>query len=276
MKFFTLRNLSYATAVALVAFSGSVSVAGLAKFAPGSVAIVVTMGALFELSKLAAFTHIGRKGVSRPVKIVLGTLGSILVVLNIIGMSGQLSNSYTQRQLSSQAAGHVATATAYASADLIERQLAQSETNLAQARQALVRARDDKARQRGAQAIITSAMVERDALVRQLADARSTKAQAEGEQISAAGEFAAVAYVSSLTGWSMDRVTQLFILVVSCLPDLLAITLLIAAGHAATHGGAREGAGRPKIQDDLKSKPKIKAKAKRRPAPANLKVINAQ
>src|SRR5258708_34758350 len=169
MKIFTLRNLSYATAVALVAFSGSVSVAGLAKFAPGSVAIVVQMGSLFELSKLAAFTHIGRKGVSRPVKIVLGTLGSILVVLNIIGLSGQLSNSYTQRQLSSQATGHVATANAYGSAELIERQLAQAESNLAQARQALVRARDDKARQRATQALTTTATAQRDPRGRQVA-----------------------------------------------------------------------------------------------------------
>src|SRR5258708_18122613 len=134
MKIFTLRNLSYATAVALVAFSGSVSVAGLAKFAPGSVAIVVTMGALFELSKLAAFTHIGRKGVSRPVKIVLGTLGSILVVLNIIGLSGQLSNSYTQRQLSSQATGHVSTANAYGSPVLFEGPIAQARSHLHPAR----------------------------------------------------------------------------------------------------------------------------------------------
>jgi hypothetical protein len=127
---------------------------------------------------------------------------------------------------------------------------------------------------RAAQAIITSATAERDALVRQLADARSTKA--EGEQISAAWEFAAVAYVSSLTGWSMDRVAQLFILVVSCLPDLLAITLLIAAGHSVPqHGGAREGAGRPKIQDNLKKRPrKIKRRLVRKPA--NLKVVNAQ
>jgi hypothetical protein len=146
MKILTLRNFSYVTAVALVTFSGSVSVAGLAKFAPGSVAIVVVMGALFELSKLAIFPQLGRKGVSLPVRVALGTLGSILVVLNIIGVSGQLSNSYTQRQLSSQAAGHVSTATAYASAELVERQLAQAESNLSQARQALVRARDDKGR----------------------------------------------------------------------------------------------------------------------------------
>jgi hypothetical protein len=153
--------------------------------------------------------------------------------------------------------------------------LAQAESNLAQGRQALVRARDDKARQRAAQAIITTVTAERDALVRQLAEARSTEAQAEGEQIGAAGEFAAVAYISSLTGASMDRVAQVFILLVSCLPDLLAITLLIAAGHSASHGGAPEGAGRPRNQVGLKLKPKAKAKHPVRKS-AKLKVINAQ
>jgi hypothetical protein len=118
---------------------------------------------------------------------------------------------------------------------------------------------------------------ERDALARQLSTAQASQAQVEGNQISAAGEFAAVAYVSSLTGWSMDRVAQLFILVVSCLPDLLAVTLLIAAGHSVPqHGGAREGAGRPKIQENLKKQPR---KTKRRIVrkPATLKVVtNAQ
>ena len=105
---------------------------------------------------------------------------------------------------------------------------------------------------------------------------RRTTLKVEGDKIGAAGEFAAVAYIASLTGYSMDRVAQLFILAISCLPDLLAITLLIAAGHSASHGGAREGAGRPRNQANLKSKPVRKAKLRRTGKPANLKVVNAQ
>jgi hypothetical protein len=276
MKIFTLRNLAYITAVALVATSGTVSVVGLAKFAPGSVAIVIVLGALFELYKLAAFTLIGRKGLSRPVKVALGVFGSVLVVINIVGVSGQLSSTYTQRLLAGQATSHTAEATARADAGIVERQLAAAESNLQAARNALIRAKDDRGRVKAAQAVVTTATAERDALARQLSVAQATTAKVEGDKIGAAGEFAAVAYIASLTGYSMDRVAQLFILAISCLPDLLAITLLIAAGHSASHGGAREGAGRPRNQANLKSKPVRKAKLRRTGKPANLKVVNAQ
>src|SRR5262245_439450 len=99
MKMLNLRDLSLTTAIALVATSGSVSVLGLAKFAPGSVGIVIVLGTLFECFKLAAFSLIARRGLSRTVKAALGVLGSILVVINVVGVSGQLSSSYTRRLL---------------------------------------------------------------------------------------------------------------------------------------------------------------------------------
>jgi hypothetical protein len=64
------------------------------------------------------------------------------------------------------------------------------------------------------------------------------------------------------------------IMTIAAIPDILAVLLLIAAGYAPSHGGAREGAGRPRNQVDLKSKPKAKAKRTIR-KPAKLKVINA-
>jgi hypothetical protein len=274
MKVLTLRNLAYTTAVALVATSGTVSVVGLAKFAPGSVAIVIVLGALFELYKLAAFSLVGRKGVSRPIKVALATFGSVLVVINIVGVSGQLSSTYTQRLLAGQATTHTAIEAARGDASLIERQLAAAESNLAAARSALIRAKDDRGRVKAAQAVVTTATAERDALVRQMSVAQASAAKVEGDKIGAAGEFAAVAYIASLTGYSMDRVAELFILAISCLPDLLAITLLIAAGHSvpAQHGGSREGSGRkPNNQANLK-----KAPPRRRKFSPKLKVVHAQ
>jgi hypothetical protein len=61
---------------------------------------------------------------------------------------------------------------------------------------------------------------------------------------------------------------------ISAVPDVLAVLLLLAAGYAPSHGGAREGAGRPRNQVNLNSKPKAKAKRPIR-KPAKLKVINA-
>jgi hypothetical protein len=134
-------------------------------------------------------------------------------------------------RLSAQASGHVAQETAHASAGLVERQLASAETNLAVARTALIRARDDEARQRAAQQVVTSATAERDALLRQLAAAQATKARVEGEAISAGSEFAAIAFISSATGSSPDAVARGAILTIAAVPDILAVLLLLATGH---------------------------------------------
>src|SRR5258706_106648 len=106
------------------------------------------------------------------------------------------------------------------------------------------------------------------------AQATSHTAEVEGVAISATGEFAAVQFIAGATGASADTVAHAAILTISAVPDVLAVLLLLAAGYAPSHGGAREGAGRPRNQVDLKSKPKAKAKRPIR-KPAKLKVINA-
>jgi hypothetical protein len=114
--------------------------------------------------------------------------------------------------------------------------LAAAESNLAQARQALVRARDDKGR---AQAIIATATTERDALVKQLAVARSSQAQAEGNAIEAGSEFAAISFIAGATGASVDTIAHAAILTISAIPDALAVMLLLAAGYAAPKAPAK-------------------------------------
>ena len=147
-------------------------------------------------------------------------------------MSGFLSNAYEHQQIAAQATAHTSEATAHAAATLTERQLAQAESNLAAGRQALIRAKDDRGRVRAAQAIITTATTERDALVRQLAAAQSDAAKVEGDEIRAGGEFAAVAFIAAATGAGQDAVAHIVILVISSIPDLLAVLLLVAAGYA--------------------------------------------
>jgi len=102
---------------------------------------------------------------------------------------------------------------------------------MAQATEAKIKARDDKDRRKAADAIVRQAKSDRDALAAKLAAARALQVKAEGERMSAAGEFAAVAFIASVTGASMDRVANLVILVISTIPDLLAVLLLIAAGY---------------------------------------------
>ncbi len=97
----------------------------------------------------------------------------------------------------------------------------------------------------------------------QLAAARSTKAQAEGEAISSTSEFAAIAFIAAATGAGTDAVAHAAILTISSIPDVLAVLLLLAAGYSAPKAPAA---------------PRPARKVKRRPArrPFSPKVVHAQ
>ncbi len=111
---------------------------------------------------------------------------------------------------------------------------------------------------------MTTATAERDALVKQLAAARSTKAQAEGDAINAGSEFAAIQFIAGATGASLDEVAHAAILTISAIPDLLAVLLLLAAGYAT-----RKALGVPR---PVRTR---KASWRRARRPVNLKVVNA-
>jgi hypothetical protein len=227
-----MKKIPYITAIALVAFSGGVATFGLAKFTPGSEYIVFVMGALFECGKLTAFTLIHRP-LPYLYKTALMSIGLLLMTLNIVGVSGFLSNAYERTQIGAQAAFHAATATAAASVGLVERQLAAAEGNLAAARTAVLKARDDRGRVKAAQAVVATATTERDALVRQLGQANAAKAVAEKDGINASGEFAAIAFISAATGASTDTVAHIAVLTIAAVPDILAVLLLLSAGYKA-------------------------------------------
>jgi len=269
-----LNTISYTTAISLAAFSGGVATFGMMKLVPGAEIVVGAMGLLFEAGKLTSFAMLHRRSVPRLLRGALATVGLTLMAANIAGVSGFLSHEYEKTHINAQATSHTAESTAHAEASLLERQLSQAEAAVAQARTALIRANDDRGRVKAAQAVLTSTTADRDALVARLQAANSTTAQVEGVAISATGEFAAVQFIAGATGASADTVAHAAILTISAVPDVLAVLLLLAAGYAPSHGGAREGAGRPRNQVDLKSKPKAKAKRPIR-KPAKLKVINA-
>jgi hypothetical protein len=256
----TLRNLSYTTAICLAGFSGAVATYGMTKLVPGGELVVASMGVLFEAGKLSSFALLHCGAIPRLLKIGLAAVGTTLVAANIAGVSGLLSNAYERSQIGAKATAHTAQANAYAAADLVERQLAAAESNLAAARAALIKARDDRGRQKAAQAIVTAATAERDALVKQLAVARSTKAQAEGDAITAGSEFAAINFIAGATGASVDTVAHAAILTISAIPDVLAVLLLLAAGYVA-----------PKAP--VTSRPVRKASQRKRTRQPALKVV---
>src|SRR5712671_1397817 len=122
-----LTKLAYSTAVGLALFSGSVATYGLTKFAPGAEWVVAAMGLLFEAGKLTSFALV-HKRMPRALKAALLLTGTVLMGLNIAGVSGFLSSSYERSRITAQATTHVAESTAHASASLVERQLAAAES----------------------------------------------------------------------------------------------------------------------------------------------------
>jgi hypothetical protein len=259
----TVRSCVSAVAAISASRSGT-------KFAPGAELVVAAMGVLFEAGKVSAFILLHKK-MPRALKAALLTVGLILMGLNIAGVSGFLSNAYEHQQISVKAASHTAEASAYASASLIERQLAAVEVNLAAARTAQIKARDDKGRARAAKAIVDLATAERDALVRQLSTAQTTQAQAEGATIISGSEFAAIGFVSAATGFATESVAHMVIFIISALPDTLAILLLVAATYnkpapaiprpTRTSKPARRRRPRFGLNPKLKVVPNVPAKA---------------
>jgi len=175
------------------------------------------------------------------------------------------ANHYQQAQIAARATGHTAEATVHAEASLLERQLAQAEQGVVEARRSVLRARDDKARVRAAQAVLSASTAERDAILSKLSVANTTTAKVEGDSISASVEFAAVAFLASMFGIDQDMVAHFLIAVVAALPDILAALLIVTIGYAA-----------PKPKAAVPSPSKRKTRRRRtRPTPA-LKVAHAQ
>jgi hypothetical protein len=228
-----LNTTAYTTAIALAGFSGAIATYGMTKLVPGGELVIAGIGVLFEAGKLTSFALLHRKALPRLLRVGLAGVAVTLMAANIAGVSGFLSSAYEHRQISARATTHTAAANAYAAADLVERQLAAAEINLAAARTALIKARDDRGRQKAAQTVITTATAERDALVQKLAVARSTKAQAGGDAINASNEFAAIQFIAGATGSSVETVAHAAILTISAIPDVLAALLLVAAGYLA-------------------------------------------
>jgi hypothetical protein len=259
----TLNNTALTTAISLAAFSGGVATFGMMKLVPGAEIVVGAMGLLFEAGKLTSFAMLHRRSVPRLLRGALATVGLTLMTANVAGVSGFLSSQYERTHIQAQATSHTAESTAHASASLIERQLAAAESNLAAARNALIRARDDRGRVKAAQAVVTSATVERDALVARLEAANASTAKVEGSAIASTSEFAAVQFIAGATGASTDTVAHTAILTIAAVPDVLAVLLLLAAGYSA-----------PKAPATPRPVRKSRRRIVRRPV--NLKVVNAQ
>jgi hypothetical protein len=227
----TLNNIAYGTAIGLAGFSGAIATYGLTKFCPGSEIAVGVMGALFEAAKLSSLALIHRKHLPIPLKCGLGVISLTLMTANIAGVSGMLSAAYSERQNASAATQATATRIASASVGDLRKQLEATDATIADARKAVLRARDDKRRVQAANVVLAQLSADRAQLATRLDKATVTQAQGEGDAIRASGEFAAVRFLSQATGTGEDTMVHAVILVIASVPDIAAALLLWAAGH---------------------------------------------
>jgi hypothetical protein len=225
-----LRLWTRGTAISLATFSGAVATWGLTKLVPGGELVVGAMGALFEAGKLTAFSNLHRP-IPRPLRWALGAAGGVLMLANVAGVSGFLSGAYEHQVIGQQATATVTTAVVDSQVALIERQLKAAEKELSAAQEMQLKARANKGRAEAAQKIVVKATVERDALIAKLGEAKVAAAKVEGTKVQAGTEFAAVAFIAAATGTSPETVTHVAILVLATAPDMLALLLLLAAGH---------------------------------------------
>lgn len=244
----TLRKLALWTAFAMSAFAGIVATTGLAKFLPGAellgVNLVFVLGALLEIGTLVVFAVLARGWCQThfALKWLLVVITAIVVLLDIVGVSGQLSSSYQGRLNAAQGA-HTASQAAFAAkigaaqvaiADL-DRQLAAQDAVAGRASEARAKAKDDKDRIKAAKAMAAETEAKRKQIgddrkvaVNQLVDLQVEAGQTEGKE-EAGGESAAVQFLAGTFGVDQDRAAHYLILVISSLPNLFAMTLVMLA-----------------------------------------------
>ena len=228
-----LNTIAYGTAIGLAGFSGAIATYGLTKFCPGSEVAVGIMGALFEAAKLSSLALIHRKHLPLPLKCGLAAVSLTLMTANIAGVSGMLSAAYSEKQNAAAAKHSQTSHVAGAAVTDLRVQLAAADASIADARKAVLRARDDKSRVRAAQAFLTQATSDRTDLARRLETATTVQATSDADAIRASGEFAAVRFLAQSTGTSEDTMIHIVILIIASVPDLAAALLLWAAGHTA-------------------------------------------
>ncbi len=234
-------------AYAMAALAGIVATCGLAKFCVGAEWIVYPLGALLECGQLYAFAKLHREGatMSRGLRYGLTMLACVVVVLDIFGIAGQMSAAYQHRQI----AGSVTARAEFARVDAeietvtgeivdLDRRMAQVDVDVSKANEARLKARDDRDRIKAAKQAGSEAEAKRNALVEQrqvkasdLEQLRIKRADVAGNQTTAAGEFAAVQFAAAAFGVSEDTIARIIIFVISSLPNLFAMTLIMAADH---------------------------------------------
>jgi hypothetical protein len=230
---------AFVAALALAVVSGGFSIVGLTSIFAGAFWPIIGMGVGFEGGKLAAVAWLGHHGsyTSRPLACALVLLVTAMVVLNVIGAYGFLSQAHIQHALAGdlEVAGQAAETDARIAvqttvvADL-DRRVGQIDGAIETATQ---RGRSNTAmnladQQRKNRADLVAARLLES---KGLAALQVEKARIDGERRKVESDLGPVRYISALIGIPAETVMRWFILAVAFILDPAAVVLLLAASR---------------------------------------------
>jgi len=268
-----LKTGLFPTIIALSALSVSASaafysVSGLSKLFAGASLQVMIMAGSLEVAKLVIATLLHRywSVLSRLLKIYLTTATVVLVMITSMGIYGFLSAAY---QETANMAGNIDAQIALVETkrNNVREQLAVYNTEKSTINEAVSDLRaglsNNKIQYRDketGQIITTTSSSTRRALERQLDQAidRQAEINAKVDKLNEelfkyeteiveiqtgndlAGELGPLKYISGITGYPMDKIVNILLLVIIFVFDPLAISLVIAANFAFEHAFSRK------------------------------------
>lgn len=222
-----LTWITYTVAIASALFSGAIATYGLTKLAPGAEYVVFVLGLVYEAGKLTSFAVL--HSVPFRFKVVLTAIGVVLMTLNIAGVSGFLSNAYERTAIEHRADDR--TETTQEVLALLRSRVAAAEKAAGEASNAVLKAKANKGRVDAANAVLAARERDVDTATQKLEAAMAAHATAKAEVLKGGSEFAAVQFLAAAFQTGTDTITHGFILTLACIPDFLAVFLLLSAPY---------------------------------------------
>lgn len=247
------------SALTVSASAAFYSVSGLSKLFAGATFAVIIMASSLEVAKLiiASLLHRYRKTLPKGLKIYLTSAVVILILITSMGIYGFLSSAYQETATKS---GTIDSKISLVETkrDNIKEQLATYTGEKESITKAISDLRSGLANNvitytnAEGQLITTTSSSTRRALEKQLDQAisRQSKINSKVDELNEklfdyeteivevstnselAGELGPLKYLSGLTGWGMDKIINILLLVIIFVFDPLAIALVIAANFA--------------------------------------------
>ena len=247
----TFKTLLWTTSVILAVCSAAFSVFGLSKLFAGAALSVIVMASTLEFAKLitVTFLHNYYSSIKRGMRVYLLVASAILMVITSLGVYGFLTNAY-QLTLKTYSENQINSNFIEKNKELLKKEilyLEKQQTDLTSRLQSYDKIRIDQETaiinnsRNNVQRNIKSTSKIADDINKKL-DVLAQKKNVLNDSLSTLEkqtlsielqntqtELGPLIYISRITGYSMDYIVNIFVLIITLVFDPLAIALLLAA-----------------------------------------------